>query len=71
MGSVKGFVVNLVVRRVRKMVPSWNLPGHMKFNAALAKGKAGILQKVALTPDDLRLPAIYGRNDRVFRRVPR
>jgi len=52
MGSVKGFVVNLVVRRVRKMVPSWNLPGHMKFNAALAKGKAGILQKVALTPDD-------------------
>lgn len=52
MGSVKGFVVNLVVRRVRKMVPSWNLPGHMKFNAALAKGKAGILQKAALTPDD-------------------
>ena len=52
MGSLKGFVVNLVVRRVRKMVPSWNLPGHVKFNAALAKGKAGTLKKVALTPDD-------------------
>ena len=51
---------------VRKMVPSWNLPGHMKFNAALAKGKAGILQKVALTPDDYAFPAIYGRNDRCF-----
>lgn len=52
MGSLKGFVVNLVVRRVRKMVPSWNLPGHVKFNAALAKGKSGSLKKVVLTPDD-------------------
>ncbi|NMG41003.1 long-chain-fatty-acid--CoA ligase [Chelativorans sp. ZYF759] len=52
MGSLKGFVVNLVVRRVRKMVPSWNLPGHVKFNAALSKGKSGSLRKIVLTPDD-------------------
>ena len=52
MGSLKGFVVNLVVRRVRKMVPSWNLPGHVKFNAALSKGKSASLKKVTLTPDD-------------------
>ncbi|MGY6706805.1 MAG: long-chain-fatty-acid--CoA ligase [Rhizobiaceae bacterium] len=52
MGTLKGFVVNLVVRRVRKMVPSWNLPGHVKFNDALSKGKSGTLKKVALTHDD-------------------
>ena len=52
MGTLKGFVVNLVVRRVRKMVPSWKLPGHVQFNAALSKGKSASLKKVALTPDD-------------------
>jgi long-chain acyl-CoA synthetase len=34
----KGHIVNLVVRRVKKMVPAWNLPGHIAFNAALRIG---------------------------------
>ena len=50
--GLKGFIVNLVVRRVRKLVPSWNLPGHIKFNDALSKGKSATLKKVTVTPDD-------------------
>ncbi|WP_292199883.1 AMP-binding protein, partial [Mesorhizobium sp.] len=40
LGGLKGAIVNLVVRRVKKMVPAWSLPGHVKFNAALKAGSA-------------------------------
>ena len=36
--GMKGIIVNFVVRRVKKMVPAWSLPGHVKFNEALAAG---------------------------------
>src|SRR5579859_1083220 len=36
--GIKGTLVNLVVRKVKKMVPAWNLPGHVKFNDAIAEG---------------------------------
>jgi len=39
-GGLKGAIVNLVVRKVKKMVPAWSLPGHVAFKAALAKGAA-------------------------------
>ncbi|MDR7033273.1 long-chain acyl-CoA synthetase [Mesorhizobium sp. BE184] len=38
LGGLKGAIVNLVVRRVKKMVPAWSLPGHTKFAAALKAG---------------------------------
>jgi len=38
MGSVKGAVVNLVVRHVKKMVPPYELPGEMSFRSVLAQG---------------------------------
>ncbi|EKF16962.1 long-chain-fatty-acid--CoA ligase [Nitratireductor pacificus] len=38
--GLKGFIVNLVVRRVKKMVPAWSLPGHVRFNDALKAGAA-------------------------------
>ncbi|MES0047018.1 long-chain fatty acid--CoA ligase [Mesorhizobium sp. M0053] len=44
--GLKGTIVNLVVRRVKKMVPAWSLPGHVKFNAAVKAG-AGIAFKPA------------------------
>src|SRR5271155_5858547 len=31
--GAKGLLVNFVVRHVKKMVPSWDLPGHLRFNA--------------------------------------
>lgn len=40
LGGLKGAIVNLVVRRVKKMVPAWSLPGHVQFKAALSKGAA-------------------------------
>jgi long-chain acyl-CoA synthetase len=30
LGFVKGTIVNFVVRRVKKLVPAWSLPGHVR-----------------------------------------
>lgn len=38
MGWLKGPLTNLVVRRVRKMVPAWSLPGHVSFGWVLRSG---------------------------------
>ncbi len=35
MGTLKGFVVNMVVRHVKKMVPEYNIAGSVTFNHAL------------------------------------
>ncbi|RFU45717.1 long-chain fatty acid--CoA ligase [Paraburkholderia sp. DHOC27] len=51
--GTKGLVVNLVVRRVKKMVPAWKLPGHVKFNAALADGARREFTPVKQQPDDI------------------
>lgn len=51
--GLKGLIVNFVVRRVKKMVPAWSLPGHEKFNDALSKGSAGSLNAVDVGPDDV------------------
>ncbi|MFX7167350.1 long-chain fatty acid--CoA ligase, partial [Acinetobacter baumannii] len=32
----KGVIVNLVVRRVKKMVPAWSIPRAVSFNEAIA-----------------------------------
>ncbi|MGY4476123.1 long-chain-fatty-acid--CoA ligase [Bradyrhizobium sp. USDA 3364] len=49
----KGVIVNLVVRRVKKMVPAWSIPGAVGFNEALSAGRAAKLNKPALTLDDV------------------
>lgn len=36
---LKRLLINTVVKHVKKMVPSFNIPGAIKFNDALAKGK--------------------------------
>ena len=36
--GVKGVIVNLVVRKVKKMVPAYELPGRVSFKHALAEG---------------------------------
>jgi long-chain acyl-CoA synthetase len=51
--GAKGLLVNLVVRRVKKMVPPWSLAGHVKFNDALAEGGRHSLTPVKLGPDDI------------------
>jgi long-chain acyl-CoA synthetase len=53
LGFPKGLIVNLVVRRIKKLVPAWNIPGHITFSAALAKGSAFPLKPVAVGHEDI------------------
>ena len=53
LGFPKGLIVNFVVRTMRKMVPAWSLPGHVKFNDALRAGRGMALAKPQLGPDDV------------------
>ncbi|MFB9267735.1 long-chain fatty acid--CoA ligase [Bradyrhizobium erythrophlei] len=49
----KGVIVNLVVRRVKKMVPAWSIPGAVGFNEALSAGRGLKLNKPVLTRQDV------------------
>ncbi|RUU38076.1 long-chain fatty acid--CoA ligase [Mesorhizobium sp. M6A.T.Ce.TU.002.03.1.1] len=53
LGGLKGTIVNFVVRRVKKMVPGWSLPGHVKFNAALKAGASVNFKPVKVAADDI------------------
>jgi len=53
LGLLKGSLVNYVVRNVKKMVPAYNLPSAVRFNAALAKAGSGSLKKAIIKPDDV------------------
>jgi long-chain acyl-CoA synthetase len=49
----KGVIVNLVVRRIKKMVPAWSLPGAVSFNDALSAGRGMSFNKPKLSPGDV------------------
>jgi long-chain acyl-CoA synthetase len=51
--GLKGMIVNLVVRRVKKMVPPYAIPGAVLFNDAVAAGRGMKLNKPKLTADDV------------------
>jgi long-chain acyl-CoA synthetase len=51
--GLKGLIVNLVVRHVKKMVPAWSLPGHVRFNDALKAGARERLKPLEVGPDDV------------------
>jgi long-chain acyl-CoA synthetase len=51
--GLKGVIVNLVVRRVKKMVPPFSLPGAVSFNDALAAGRAVKFSKPKIGPEDV------------------
>jgi long-chain acyl-CoA synthetase len=51
--GLKGVIVNFVVRRVKKMVPPFSIPGAVTFNDAIAAGRAMKLDKPKLGPDDI------------------
>ena len=53
LGLLKGTLVNHVVRKVRKLVPPWRIPGAVPFKEALAQGQKLTLRPVALGPDDI------------------
>ena len=53
MHGFKGHIINLVVRRVKKMVPAWNIPEHIRSKDALAQGRALSFNPVPVQGSDL------------------
>ncbi|OCW56420.1 long-chain fatty acid--CoA ligase [Hoeflea olei] len=51
--GLKGHIVNFVVRKVKKMVPAWSLPGHVSFKAALSAGQGKSLKPAGTTASDV------------------
>ncbi len=53
LGLLKGAVVNHVVRKVKKLVPAFELPQAVRFNQALAQGRKLPWRKPEIGPDDI------------------
>ena len=53
LGSLKGAIVNLVVRKFKKMVPAFSLPGSIGFKRMLADAAGSPLKPVAIGHDDI------------------
>ena len=53
LGFPKGPIVDFVVRRVKKLVPAFELPGAVRFRDTLAQGRTRGFQPVEVAADDL------------------
>jgi long-chain acyl-CoA synthetase len=53
LGPLKGALVNQVVRRVRRLVPPYKLPGAVRFMQALKKGRRLPFLQASPGPDDV------------------
>ncbi|MEP7057775.1 MAG: long-chain-fatty-acid--CoA ligase [Caldimonas sp.] len=53
LGFPKSMLVNYVVRKVRKAVPAFSLPGSIAFNDALAQGRGKTFKPAQIGPDDI------------------
>ncbi len=53
LGFPKGPLTNFVIRRVKKMVPPWKLPGTVRFNDVLKAGASLKLDPVDVSGDDV------------------
>ena len=49
----KGWIVNLVVRHVKKMVPSFDLPSAVRFNETIKLGRGHTLNPVNVVHEDI------------------
>lgn len=49
----KRVLVNLVVRRVKKMIPPWKIAGTIRYRAALAQGRRATFKDVEVTGEDI------------------
>lgn len=52
LGGLKGAIVNLVVKHVKKMVPAYSIPGAVKLKSALGMGAAYAFKPVACNLED-------------------
>ncbi|MEK1906019.1 MAG: long-chain-fatty-acid--CoA ligase FadD2 [Pseudomonas sp.] len=51
--SLKGWLVNTVVKKVKKMVPDYHLPQALSFKSVLSSGRGHALKPVKVGPDDV------------------
>ncbi|HMG61071.1 MAG TPA: long-chain-fatty-acid--CoA ligase [Burkholderiales bacterium] len=51
--GAKGAIVNFVVRHVKKMVPRWEIPGTIRFNAMIGEGERLDLKRVPVGHEDV------------------
>ncbi len=51
--GLKGMLVNLVSRRVKKAVPRYRLPGAVRFSAVIKAGRANPPERRPVRPDDV------------------
>ena len=51
--GAKGLMVNFIVRKVKKLVPSWSIPQHKSFGQVLREGAGRTLQPVTLSGHDI------------------
>ncbi|MBX2970268.1 MAG: AMP-binding protein [Cyclobacteriaceae bacterium] len=53
LGGFKGWLVNFVVKHIKKMVPAYHLPTAVNFMDTLKKGQGFSLSKPTITNDDI------------------
>ena len=53
LGLIKGAIVNYVVRKVKKLVPDFSLPGAVRYNDAIAKGQRASFTAPPIGPEDV------------------
>lgn len=53
LGTVKGAIVNLVVRKVKKLVPPWAIPQSISLKKALDLGRGHVMRKPSLNAKDV------------------
>lgn len=49
----KNLIVNFVIKKVKKMVPDWNLPGSVSFTQAVASGDESKFKKPEISSEDI------------------
>lgn len=53
LGFPKGAITNFVIRNIRKAVPTYRLPGHVRLSRVLSKGRGMTMTRPELAPDDV------------------
>jgi long-chain acyl-CoA synthetase len=53
LGVPRGFIVNFVLKYVRKQIPQWKMPGTLTFKSALGGGLGLKLDPVPVGPEDI------------------
>src|SRR4029078_5918374 len=67
LGFPKSLIVTYVVRKAKKLVPAFELPGAVRFNDALAEGRSKPLAQAQVGPDDIAVLQYTGGNTRAIK----